>query len=283
MKRHDVVEGSFGNGVPYLRLGAGPPLIAVRLVTSEHTNPTGFERRMVLSGLSPFAEQFTVYVASGPPGLPPGATMSDIAQYYAEAIQHDVGEPVFLHGVSTGGSIALQLAMDHPHLVRRMVLAGAACRFSHYGRSVNAEMARLIAEGDYRRATSVAMAAMVPTVWRYPARALGWAYGVPTAPRDPSDALVVAAAEDTFDAEPGLGRVTAPTLVIGGGADSIYSTEIIRRTAEGIPRGSLVLFPGKSHSYVIGSKAAIHVALGFLLADRSADASRFVSMGEAAA
>lgn len=81
--------------------------------------------------------------------------------------------------------------------------------------------------------------------------------------------LVVAAAEDRFDAEPDLGHVTAPTLVIGGSADPYYSPDLIRRTAEGIPKGSLVLLPGKSHSHAIGSKAAIHVALGFLLAGRS--------------
>ena len=86
---------------------------------------------------------------------------------------------------------------------------------------------------------------------------------------DPSDMLVVAEAEDGFDAEPGLGRVTAPTLVVGGSADRYYSPDLIRRTAEGIPERKPRLFPGKSHSFAIGSKAAIHVALGFLLADRS--------------
>ncbi len=264
-----VTEGSFRNGVPYLRLGVGPPLIAVRLVTTEHRNPTGLERRMVLSGVTAFAEHFTVYVANGPPGLPSDSTMSDIAKYYATAIEHDIGQPVFVHGVSTGGSVALQLAIDHPQLVRRMVLAGAACRFSPYGRKVSAETARLIAAGDHRRAMAVAVGPMVPRRVRYPVQGLAWALAPLMTTGDPSDMLVVAAAEDGFDAEPGLGRVTAPTLVIGGSADPYYSPDLLRRTAEGIPEGTLVLFPGKSHSYAIGSKAAIHTALGFLLANRS--------------
>lgn len=171
-----VTEGSFGNGVPYLRLGVGPPLIAVRLVTTEHKNPTGFERRMVLSGVTAFAEQFTVYVVNGPPNLPSGATMSDIARYYAEAIEHAIGQPVFVHGVSTGGSVALQLAIDHPQLVRRMVLAGAACRFSPYGRKVNAETARLTAAGYHRRAMAVAVGPMVSGLARYPVQGLAWAF-----------------------------------------------------------------------------------------------------------
>jgi pimeloyl-ACP methyl ester carboxylesterase len=264
-----VTEGRFRGGVPYLRLGVGPPLLAFRLATTEHRNPTGLERRMVLSGITPFADHFTVYVVNGPLGLPRGATMSDIAGRYAEAIEHDIGRPVFVHGVSTGGSVALQLAIDCPHLVRRMVLAGAACSFSPYGRTVSAETARLTAAGDHRRAMATAVGPMVSRPARTPARALAWAFAPLMARGDPTDTLIVAEAENSFDAEPDLGRVTAPTLVIGGGADPYYSPELVRRTAEGLANGSLAMFPGKSHSYAIGSKAAIHIALGFLLADRS--------------
>lgn len=54
--------------------------------------------------------------------------MSDIAGYLAEAIEHDVGEAVRLQGTSTGGSVALQLAIDHPDLVRRLVVVASAYR-----------------------------------------------------------------------------------------------------------------------------------------------------------
>ncbi len=82
---------------------------------------------------------------------------------------------------------------------------------------------------------------------------------------DPSDMLITIAAEDSFDAEPGLARVQAPTLVLGGSADTFYSTDLFRRTADGIPHGRVVLFPGKSHLHVAGSKMADGIALGFLI------------------
>jgi pimeloyl-ACP methyl ester carboxylesterase len=264
-----VAEGTFYGGVPYLRLGTGPPLIAARLVTADHKNPTGLERRMVLSGVGAFAEHFTVYVVNGPPGLPADATMSDIATRYAQAIEHDIGESVCVHGVSTGAAVALQLAIDHPHLVRRLVLAGAACRLSPRGREVNAKAARLTAGGDYRRAMAVMTWPMVPGLLRPPVSALAWALAPLAAPDDPADMLAVAAAESAFDAEADLGKVTAPTLVIGGSADPFSAADAMRRTAEGVAEGTLALFAGKSHSYAISSKAAIHVALGFLLADHS--------------
>ena len=54
--------------------------------------------------------------------------MKDIAADYADAIWDDLREPVLLHGVSTGAAVALQLAVDHPDLVCRLVLAPGACR-----------------------------------------------------------------------------------------------------------------------------------------------------------
>jgi pimeloyl-ACP methyl ester carboxylesterase len=52
--------------------------------------------------------------------------MSDIAGHLASAIEHDLGQPVFLQGTSTGGSVALQLAVDRPDLVRRLVVVRRA-------------------------------------------------------------------------------------------------------------------------------------------------------------
>ena len=130
-----VTEGTLSTGLPYLRLGQGPPLVMASGLSPEHTNPTGIWRRIYLSSALPFAEHFTVYLANRRVGLEPGATMSDIAADYAGAIEQDIGQPVMLHGTSTGGSVALQLAIEHPGLVQRLVLASAACRLSPLGRA----------------------------------------------------------------------------------------------------------------------------------------------------
>src|SRR5688572_18981636 len=114
----EVSEGRLSNGLPYLRLGAGPPLLVSPGLTSEHANPAGRWRRMSLSWAAPFADHFTVYLVQRRPGLDEGATLSDVAADYADAIERDLDGPVLLHGTSTGGSVALQLAIDHPQLVK---------------------------------------------------------------------------------------------------------------------------------------------------------------------
>ena len=138
-----VEEGTFGNGVPYLRTGHGPVLLVAAGLTTEHASPKGTARRASLTWAEPFAHHFTVYLVNRRPGLPAGTSMADLAADYAAVIEDDLGEPVLLHGTSTGGSVALQLAVDRPTLVRRLVVAAAACRLSPQGRSVMAEVARL--------------------------------------------------------------------------------------------------------------------------------------------
>jgi pimeloyl-ACP methyl ester carboxylesterase len=234
-------------------------------LSPEHANPTGWMRRMAVSAAGPFAEHFTVYLANRKVGLTPGVTMSDLAGDYAGAIEKDIGQPVLLHGTSTGGSVALQLAIDHPGVVRRLVLASAACRLSERGRQMQGELARLTQEGDHRRASALLMGALAPRPLGHPARALGWLVGGALKVEDPSDMLTTIAAEDSFDAEPALDRVTAPTLVLGGSADPFYTEDLFRRTASKVPDGRAVVFPGRSHLYAAGSKTANSVALGFLL------------------
>lgn len=262
---HAVTESELSNGVPYLRLGAGPPLLVASGLTPSHANPTGMMRRMALSWARPFADHFTVYVTNRRPGLAPGATMGDLAQDYAEVITEDIGQPVMLHGTSTGGSVALQLAIDHPQLVRRLVLASSACRLSTYGRWAQAELARLTEQGNPRRASAFLMGAMAKPALRQPARGVGWLMGSSLATDDPNDMLRTITAEDAFDAEPDLSRVQASTLVLGGTADLFYSADLFRRTAAGVPDGRVVLFPGKSHVHVAGSAVPAAVGLGFLV------------------
>ena len=260
-----VTEGLLSTGLPYLKLGQGPPLVVASSLRPKHVNPTGVMRRMVLSWAAPFAEHFTVYLVNRRPGLAPGATMADIAADYAGAIEHDIARPVLLHGTSAGGSAALQLAIDRPDLVQRMVVAAAACRLAPRAHRVQAEVVRLAGDGDGRRAAALFMGEAVPGPLAYAARGLGWLVGGGFAADRRSDMVRTLAAEASFDAEPDLSRIQAPTLVLGGTADQYYSEDLFRRTAAAIPHGRAVILPGKSHGYVGGSKLTARFALGFLL------------------
>jgi pimeloyl-ACP methyl ester carboxylesterase len=261
----EVTEGQFSTGLPYLKLGEGPPLIQASSLSSQHANPQGLGRRMAVSWAAAFAKHFTIYLTNRRPDLATGATMSDIAADYAVAIEQDLGEPVMLHGTSAGGSVALQLAIDHPTLVRRLVVAASACRLPPEVRQIQAEAVRLAQHGEGRRALALYMGSLVPRPVGFAARGLGWVMGGGFTPEKRSDMLITLDAECMFDAEPELSHVQAAALVLGGTDDRFYTAELFRRTAAGIPDGRAVILPGKSHGYVAGSKETAGMALDFLL------------------
>jgi pimeloyl-ACP methyl ester carboxylesterase len=263
-----VREGSLHGGLPYLAVGQGPPLVVFVGLTAEHANPTGLGRRFQLQSLKPLARHFTIYAVNRKPGLPAGTTIKDLAGHYAEAIARQFPGPVLVHGISTGGSIAQQFAIDHPQLVRRMVLAATACRLSPHGRAVQRRYAELTRQGRPRRAYAALGPALAATAAGGRAfAALMWLFGGSQRVEDPSDMLVTVAAEDAFDACPELHRITAPTLLVAGGRDQYYSPELFRDTAERIPKARLVRYQDKGHAGVLTHKPAMREIVAFLRAD----------------
>jgi pimeloyl-ACP methyl ester carboxylesterase len=263
-----VREGSLHGGLPYLAIGQGPPLVVFSGLSAEHANPSGLARRFELQTLKPLARHFTVYAVNRKPGLPAGSTIGDLADHYAEAIAREFPGPVSVEGISTGGSIAQQFAIDHPQLVRRLVLAATACRLSPYGRAVQRRFAQLIEEGRPRRAYAALGPALAATAAGGRAfAALMWLFGASQRVDDPSDMLVTVAAEDVFDASAELPRIAAPTLLVAGGRDRFYAPELFRETAERIPDGRLRLYPDKGHAGVMTHKPAIREIIDFLRAE----------------
>lgn len=265
-----TVQGSTGSlygDTPYLRMGTGPPMVAVQGLTAEHEIPTGWARRMILSSLSPAGRHFTVYAVNRKRGLRPGESISDIAGHLAEAIEHDLGEPVRLQGTSTGGSIALQLAIDRPDLVRCLVVIASAYRLGPRGRAMQAEMAALIRAGRKEDAFPHLMTSMMPAPLRAPVRPLASLAMRSMVPADPGDMLATLEAEDAFDVRADLPRITAPTLVIGGTKDPFYPPEFFEETAREVADGRAHIFEGLGHARAAMSTATRNLALGFMLSE----------------
>jgi len=265
-----LVTGLLGGGIPYLAVGDGPPLVMVQGLTPTHEVPTGLQRRLALSGARPFSDDFRVFAVNRKQGLQPGESMSDIAGHLAAALEHEFGAQVFLTGTSTGGSVALQLAVDRPDLVRALVLVSSACRLSPRGRQIQQELARLTRSGDGAGGWARMMTGLMPAPLRGPAYPAARLMGRLMAAKDPADMLVTLDAEDVFDVSAQLDRVAAPTLVIGGANDAFYTRELFEQTAAGVQDGRAHIYPDKGHLGASGSSTTAYLTLGFLLAARSA-------------
>jgi len=201
-------------------------------------------RKAEIGALAPLALHRRVCAINRAPGMRAGVTMAEIADDHAAALRATYGVPVDVLGISSGGSLALQLALDHPDVVRRLVVAGSAARLEEHARSSQLRYAEAAATG--RRGLHH-MAADTGTILSRVNKAVMWVLDPLVRPHDPADTLAFVLAEDSFDVTDRLPTLTAPTLVIGGERDSFYSSESFRRTADRIPDSRLVIIPGAGH------------------------------------
>ena len=246
MQKPVASGGYFPNGVPYNQVGHGPGtlLIFQRLFFDNRPLPASMVW-LYRSYFQYLAETHTTYIVHRKTGMPAGYSLPDMADDYATVIEEMLGGPVDIMGSSTGGSIALHFAADHPDLVRKLILHSSAHSLNARSKQVQLEVGELARQ----RRWPAAYAKMV-SLTRYSklviwiGALLAGTFGVP---KDPSDVLVTIAAEDQLNFKDRLGQITAPTLVIAGEQDPFYSPTLFRETAVGIPRGQLILYPGMGH------------------------------------
>jgi pimeloyl-ACP methyl ester carboxylesterase len=258
-----VRQGLLAPGLPYVALGQGSPLMVLEGFGPERTRPAGLAHRRRVWLIKPYAEHFSCYVVSWcPERPPPGTTMADVAGAFAHGIHATFGEPVPVVGTSTGGSIAQQLAADHPDIVARLVLVTTAYRLDAVGRAAQRCALESAGQGRDRQAwLALSQAIIGPRVSQWALGMLSWLTSAGFTP----GMLALLAAEDAFDLGRRLSEITAPTLVVGGDRDRCYDRELVEATAQGIPRARLVLYEGRGHIGVSMDKRLRRDVLTFLL------------------
>jgi pimeloyl-ACP methyl ester carboxylesterase len=117
---------------------------------------------------------------------------------------------VDLLGMSSGGSIALQVAADHPDVVRRLVLVGAGYQVGKKAREAQMRYIDAMAAGR-RGAQHVASMKVSSKVGARLLAPLMWLLDPLARPKDPSDMMIFARAEDAFDLSGRLGDVATAT------------------------------------------------------------------------
>lgn len=175
-------------------------------------------------------------------------------------------------GISFGGMVAQHLAIRHPHLVERLVLA---CTSSggEGGSSYDLLALNELPE-DERIRTSVKVMdsrndlSTSPPTWapgferlaRQSAAARRFALEDPASARGALRQLEARAAHDTWHL---LTTIATPTLCMGGQYDNQAPVDNVRRLAARIPNAHLEFFDG-GHGFLLQDPAAWPAAITFL-------------------
>lgn len=238
-------------------------------------NPDGNPTLLLLHGLgvdgSSWGYQIPVLCEKGlrpiAPDLPgfgastAGASRWTIGRVTGDLVRFLIGlntGPVIVVGISMGGTLALQLALDYPQYVKKLVLANTfAClrpqRLDEMGYLLGRFMVANL-RGKEFQAKNVARRIfpkpeqeelrreMIERILQADQRTY----------RQAMQALAL------FDVRRRLSEIQIPTLVISGQNDTTVPLENQRVLAEGIPAARHVIIPGAGHAVIADSVTAFN-------------------------
>ena len=237
-----------GGSMYYVSFGRGAKKLIVLPGLSDGLATVRGKALLLEGPYKPYLSDYTVFLFSRRNDLPAGFTIRQMAEDQAAAISAlGIGKSSVL-GVSQGGMIAQLLAAEHPELIEKLVLAVTAPGANEMTRACVERWIRFAEAGDHRALMSdTAEHSYSPEKLRQ-YRKLYPVLGLVGRPSDYGRFLANARAILGFDAAAAIGKIAAPTLVIGGADDRIIGAEASRELAAGIPGAELYLYPGLGHA-----------------------------------
>ena len=198
---------------------------------------------------SPLADDFTIYVLERRNAMPLPYPVRDMARDTARAMQALGLGPACLFGASQGGMMALCVALEHPELVRRLVLGSASARVTEARyRQVFGRWAALARAGDAAALYLVFGAAVYPPDVFEGSRQLLLDAAKDVSDEDLSRFAAMAEGMRGFDITDELRSIACPTLVLGAEDDSVLGGEASRQIAARLESCELHMYAGYGHA-----------------------------------
>ena len=234
----------FANGtVNAAQSGEGPPLFLFHSLLSD---------RASFDAIVPeLSKSFRVIVPELPGfGKSKAVTggLAAVADRMAEAVREAAGsESAIVLGNGYGGFVALQMAIRHPKIATRLILADSGAAFSEPGREAFRNMAAASKAKGLSAITDVAMRRLFAPEFqeRHPElmrdRREAFLRTDPEVFRAACDALA------TLDLRPELSKVKLPVLVLVGEHDEATPPAMSHELAAGLPQAHLEIIRGCAH------------------------------------
>ena len=182
--------------------------------------------------------------------IPEGFTVAEMADDAAGVLRALGIERAHVAGFSGGSTIAQELALRHPQLVRSLVLQSTWARWDAFTRTMTDAWRWLPAAAPDERAMLEAF-----LLWIYTPRAHD--EGMVAAvieealafehPQRPEAFVRQLDAWSRFDSLDRIHAIAAPTLVLAGEIDIVTRPALGRAVADGIPGARFVLQHGEAH------------------------------------
>lgn len=224
---------------------AGAPIL---VVLSELGCPGISWRQLV----GPLSEQYSLLELDplGEAELPAGEINADenlaaLGAYVVKAIDAAGARRVHIAGFGMGGQIALWLAVHHADRVRRLVLVGASAKIADS--AIWHARAERAVSGDQQGAVDEMTASWLTTEFTERNSTLVSELRTEIAALGTDRFTRLASLAARIDLSPHLARVTAPTLLIAGRADTDVRAEVLSDISDLIPSSRASMIHGAGH------------------------------------
>jgi 3-oxoadipate enol-lactonase len=223
--------------------GKGPPLFLLHSLLSD---------RASFDAVAPKLSQSFRVIVPELPGFGRSQAVSgglaDIADRMAEAVKDAaLGEDAVVLGNGYGGFVALQMAIRHPAIATRLVLADSGAAFSDIGREAFRNMAAAAKANGLAAITDVAMRRLFAPEFQAQNPALMAERRAAFLKTDPEVFRAACAQLAELDLRGKLAKVKIPVLVVVGEHDEATPPPMSHELAALLPDARLKIIPGCAH------------------------------------
>lgn len=193
--------------------------------------------------------------------------LAAVADRMAEAVRDAAdGAPAIVLGNGYGGFVALQMAIRHPAIASRLILADSGAAFSEPGREAFRSMARASQEKGLEAITDVAMRRLFAQEFQEQHPDLMKDRRAAFLRTDPNVFRAACDALASLDLRPELAGMKVPVLVLVGEHDEATPPPMSRELAAGLPLAELKIIKGCAHVPQLQSpRQFLDAVKGFLL------------------
>lgn len=172
-----------------------------------------------------FAKEYTVYILDKKSVIPDGYTIRDLANDAARGMEQLGLSNADVFGVSQGGMIGQYLAIDHPHLVHKLVLSVTASRRNPVMEEAVGGWVRMAERGSFETLVMDIFERMYSEDYLKRHQLLFPVLTRLGKPKNPGRFIALAKACLTCDSYPELHKIACPVFVIGGRQDHVLTGE----------------------------------------------------------
>lgn len=231
----------------YVAFGDGKRNLVVLPGLSDGLTTVKGKAWLLASPYKRFFHDFTVYMFSRKNDMPEGYSIEDMADDQVTAMKNLGIDKVCVLGVSQGGMIAQSIAIRHPEVVDRLILAVSTPYANKVVTDAVSSWIGMANRGDHRALMVDTAEKMYSDGYLKKNRKFFPLIAKFTKPASYDRFLKNANAILRFDVRDELSRISCPTLIIAGNDDKTVGNDAPGELKNGIADSELFVYEGLGH------------------------------------